>query len=242
MTNIVLRTLRGTGEPLEGGMLGDIVEACERMGVRHRPVQYHASIAPVGGTKMFHESYHDGWHRGAVADAEGIPSVWAAYSLGALIAGDLAAAGQLSNCIGLILLSDPNRHSKQIAPECRVNPAYYGCVDRRFIRAGYPVWQISVADDPISACSPTNGFRMLAAAVAGRPQPPFHPGFLNIGETLSAVRRYLGTPPVGNTPARPSRHVVYSTERMPGAQHITYTKFAAMKAEEAIINYRKEIP
>ncbi|AXH50299.1 lysin B [Gordonia phage GrootJr] len=239
MSDIVLRTMRGTGEPLESPMMNDIVEACRELGVPHRPVQYWASIAPAGGTKMFHESYADGWHRGAVADAEGPASIWVGYSLGALIAGDLAAAGELANCILMILISDPLRHDRQIAPECRVPRGLYGCAGSRYIPdANFPVVSLSVPNDPISALEHWNGFRQIASVITGTPQR-WDVGNANIGAIVDAARRYLGTPPnrLLGTPAKPSRHVVYNSEKMPGLP-VTYTQFAARAAEQAIEDYR----
>ncbi|AKJ72350.1 hypothetical protein AU099_gp07 [Gordonia phage GTE8] len=240
MSDIVLRTLRGTGEPLESPMMTDIVEACAALDVPHRPVQYYASIAPAGGTRMFHESYADGWHRAAKADAEGPASIWVGYSLGGIIAGDVAAAGELSNCILLILLSDPLRAANQVAPECRVPKDYYGCAGSRYISTGnFPVLSLSVHDDPISSLPRGNGFRQIASVVTGQPQPLAIEQVTNIGAILSAARRYLGTPPnrLVGTPAIPSRHVVYNTEKMPGAP-MTYTQFAARRAKEAILKHR----
>lgn len=250
---IVLRTLRGTGEPFQGrsenlgaqpgphnlpNMMDDITRRAAKLGVAHYPVPYYASIAPAGGTKMFHESYADGYRRAQLADADGHPTIWAFYSLGALIGGDLLASGALANCIGAILISDPMRHSKQIEPECRVNRAHYGCVDRRFITTTTEFHQISAPDDPISALAATNGFRLLAQAITGVRQP-WNVGYLDLNATMDAVRRYLGTPPntVLRTPARTSRHVIYNTEKMPGANK-TYTEHAADLVEQMITKHR----
>ncbi|ATS93103.1 lysin B [Gordonia phage Patio] len=250
---IVLRTLRGTGEPFQGNtgplgaqpdgtngfnMMDDITRRAASLGVAHYPVPYYASIAPAGGTKMFHESYADGYRRAQLADADGHPTIWAFYSLGALIGGDLLAAGALGNCVGAILISDPMRHSKQIDPECKVNRAHYGCVDRRFITTTTEFHQISAPDDPISALAATNGFRTLAQAITGVRQP-WNVGFLDLNATLDAVRRYLGTPPnaILRTPARPSRHVIYNSEKMPGSTK-TYTGHAADLVEQMIRRHR----
>ncbi|AET09758.1 hypothetical protein [Gordonia phage GTE5] len=248
---IVLRSLRGTGEPFQGSidvlgaqpgihnlpnMLDDITRACAEVDVAHYPVPYYASIAPAGGTKMFHESYADGYRRAQLADAQGLPSIWIGYSLGAGILGDLLAAGDLPNCIGAILLSDYERHSKQIDPACKVNAAHYGCVDRRFITTSAQVVQLSAPDDPISALPATNGFRLLAQAVTGIRQP-WNVGFLDLSATLDAVRRYLGTPPIGNAPARASTHVGYNRVRMPGSTK-TYTQYGAEHAVRMIEEYR----
>ena len=255
MTEIILRSLRGTGEPLQlptnpqavdlgsvdrPNMMDDLTRAAAVLGVAHKPVPYYASIAPAGGTKMFHESYHDGWRRAELADAEDSPTIWIGYSLGALILGDLMAAGELANCIGMILFADPLRHQRQIDNN-GVNPAYYGAAGNRWIpNLHTPVYSYSAPDDPISALPPGNGFRLLAQAVTGLPQP-WNVGYLDMGATLGAVQRYLGTPegvPVIMGTPKISRHVIYGTEKMPGSTR-TYTQ-AGADAVRRIINTHKE--
>lgn len=249
---IVLRSMRGTGEPLQSplvpgdhwsgklngqpNMMDDIVRACADMGVEHRPVDYFASIAPFGGMKMFHETYHDGWRKAELADGEGRPSIWIGYSFGALILGDLMAAGELANCIGLILLADPLRHQRQVDNQ-GVNPAYYGAAGARWIpNLTTPVYSYSAPDDPISALPATNGFRLLAQIVTGAPQK-WNVGFIDMGATLGACQRYLGTPSIAGSPAKISRHVIYGIENMLGTK-TTYTKAAATAAAKIITEHR----
>ncbi|QFP97703.1 lysin B [Gordonia phage NadineRae] len=261
MSEIAIRSLRGTGEPLqwhigdygaqprpgwginEPNMMDDIVKAGRELEVGHYPVPYHASIAPAGGTKMFHESYHDGWQKVTKTDAtSGTANIWIGYSLGALILGDVAAAGELNNCIGMILLSDPAMPKGGAHPACKVPSDRYGCTGSRAISGPFPKYWISASDDPISALSQGNGFRAIASVVTGEPQP-FNPGYLNVPAIIDAVRRYLGTPPVDVAGRRvqeavPSRHVIYASERMPGSTQ-TYTAFAGTLVKE-MINRHKE--
>ncbi len=203
-------------------------------GIRHAPVRYPASIAPAGGLKMFHESVAEGKANAIAADAEGQPSIWVGYSLGALILGDLLAQSKLKNCIGAILLSDPKRHPRQIATECMVSDHLSGCAGSRFIpdSAAKPVIQISIPDDPISALPRGNGFRVISDAVTGYSQE-WKLGYADLLSVANAVSRYTGTPPIGDAPARGSRHVSYGIEDMPYfLSKTTYVEFAAQLANE----------
>ncbi|AXH66064.1 lysin B [Gordonia phage Pleakley] len=219
-------------------MMDDITVALRNLDrpVGHYPVPYYASIAPAGGTKMFHESYHDGWRRATLADASGQPTIWVGYSLGALILGDLMAAGELANCIGMILFADPLRPAG-VCSNKGPSPREYGCAGNRAIKTSVPVYQFSAPDDPISSLSRGNGFRLLAQAVTGMPQP-LDPGYFDINALIGAVRRYLGTPPIAGIPAKVSRHVVYRTEKAPGDSR-TYTKIGADLAVDLVNNYRR---
>lgn len=253
-SDVVLRSLRGTGEPFQGyngpygaqprkgaginepNMMDDITIALRNLAVGHYPVPYYASIAPAGGTKMFHESYHDGWRRATLADASGKPTIWVGYSLGALILGDLMAAGELANCIGMILLADPLRAPGECANE-GVDRKFYGCAGQRKISSTRPVYQLSAPDDPISALPRGNGFRLFAQAVTGMPQP-LDPGYFNVPEIVGAAKRYLGTPPLAaGMKAKASRHVIYATEKAPGDSR-TYTKIGADLAVDMVNRYR----
>lgn len=244
MSEIILRTMRGTGEPLQTptdpltftsglgqpNMMDDLVRAASAKGVRHEPVDYYAQIAPAGGTRTFQESYHDGWRKAELADGKGIPTIWAGYSLGALILGDLMAAGELANCVGMILFADPLRHHEQISNP-GVSRSFYGCVGARRIPNNAPLWTYSAPDDPISALAAGNGFRLFAQLVTGAPQR-WLPGFIDFGATLAAVERYLGKP------GKASRHVIYGTEKMPQSNQ-TYTQSGA-GAVTFLINNHEE--
>lgn len=251
LTDIVVRSMRGTGEPYQnvrgvygaqpgnnqGNMMDDVVRAAYAEGVAHIPVDYYASIAPAGGMKMFHETYHDGWRKASLADAEGVPTIWIGYSLGALILGDLLAAGELANCIGMILFADPLRHRVQI-DNTGVDRAFYGAAGARWIpNLTQPVYSFSAPDDPISALSAGNGFRLLAQIVTGAPQP-WNVGYLDMAATIAACQRYLGTPSIAGAHAKISRHVCYGVERMPGST-MTYTKAGAAAAATIIRKHRE---
>ncbi|AVE00678.1 lysin B [Gordonia phage Buggaboo] len=262
MTEVLIRTLRGTGEPLQqpnsplgaqpgwppssgngvfnpGNMSDEIVREVATLGVRHVPIPYPASIAPAGGTKMFHQSYAEGYRAMEIAGADPRPTIYFGYSLGAIIAGDAAAAGDLPNCIGLILISDPLRHPDQIVPECGVGKHLYGCAGKRFIAINAPVYSYSVRDDTISALAADNGFRLFSDIVTGYRQP-WKVGYANLGAIADAAAKYLGTPPTEifgrKTPAKPSRHVVYNSENMP-LMPMTHTAHAAGKAMQIAANH-----
>ncbi|UTN91382.1 lysin B [Gordonia phage Outis] len=261
MTEVLIRTLRGTGEPLQqpnhdtlgaqpgvglgmrptnpSNMLDEVVREVGKLGVRHMPVPYPASIAPAGGTKMFHQSYAEGYRALEIAGADPRPTIYAGYSLGAILAGDAAAAGDLPNCIGLILISDPLRHPNQIVPECGVAKHLYGCAGKRLITGNFPIYSYSVRDDSISALAGDNGFRIFAQLITGYRQP-WQVGYANLGAISDAAAKYLGTPPSElfgrKTPAKPSRHVVYNTEKMP-LMPMTYMAHAAGKAMQIAANH-----
>ena len=251
ITDIALRTLRGTGEPFQSmsgvygaqpedndfNMTDDIVRAARELGVGHYPVNYYASIAPAGGLKRFDESYYNGWNAAARADAEGIPTIWVGYSLGALILGDLAAAGELNNCIGMVLLADPTRHRSQVG-NAGVPKNNFGCVGERKIPEHIPLSSKVAPDDPIGSLPDENGFRLLAQAVTGIPQS-WNLGYVNLGAMLDAVAKYLGTPGFGPQRPKASRHVIYNTENEPGL-NMTYTKAAGVFVQGIINNHRED--
>lgn len=257
---ITLKSLRGTGEDFQGlsgiygaqpggatgsNMMDDVTVALrEHLGVVHLPVNYYASIAPAGGTKMFHESYADGWDKAVSSDGDQNPSIWVGYSLGALILGDLLAAGALKNCIGAILFADPYRPAG-VCHNKGVHPGDYGCAGNRPIIQSdaveqIPVYQFAAPDDPITTLPRGNGFRLFAEIVTGKAQP-FNPGYLNLNDIVSATGRYLGTPKTKWTPSKISRHVVYNRENAPGEDR-TYTQIAAGLAVDLVENYRVAHP
>lgn len=231
----MVRSLRGTGESLGGvNMMTPIVTALQAIGATHQPIPYPASIAPAGGTKMFHESVADGRALARIANEDGIPSIWIGYSLGAYILGDLLDEGILDNCFGAILISDPKRAKGQVHPDCKVRNDLYGIAGARPIQMEN-VHSFSAHNDPISALPYNNGMRAIADIITGGSQP-WQLGYVDVGQMLGALGRYLGRGPIGRIPAEPSRHVIYDTENMPG-QSVTYIGKAAEEAVKIARSY-----
>ena len=201
-------SVRGTNEPLRGGMTEKVILGHPRTDVLR--LTYPAAIFPIGletlpqsvlaGRKELHRIDNDG------------PWIGVGYSLGAYLLGHAYAADGLRNCRGIVLIADPLRHRGQCA-----NPGVpgdrWGIAGERWIPGN--VKSFAIPDDPITSLPGSNPTRYLSDVITGRRQP--FGGLWPIGAGGSALWRYLGS----------GRHTAYGTDHLPdGRTYLTAARDA----------------
>lgn len=203
--------VRGTQEPLKGGMTEPVVAD---LGVDVVRLAYPAEIRPWGW-KTLPESVVAGREDLRKADTLG-PWVGVGYSLGAYLLGHAVAADHLTNCRGVVLIADPLRHRNQCS-----NPGVprnrFGIAGERWVPGN--VTTLAIPDDPITACPNDNAGRLVANVLTGRMQPLF-PQMMNPIYFAQWLSKY------------PSRHVAYGSARLPDGR--TFLE-AARDAVEALL-------
>lgn len=160
--------LGGTGFPRGGdGVTTEFVRHLDHARFEAKFVEYPASFGGLG------ESWADSREAGRRALIEATiaganPVVWAGYSQGAGIVGDLAAergAGTwlALQVLGVALIADPSRPRGAGLPG-EAPASGHGIVGERDI-AGMPAWWAAAEHDPITALADGNRLELMVNAV-----------------------------------------------------------------------------